>query len=170
MFLWRLGEVEVTMLKIIWFFINSSDAFELPGSGKIVGCLFFAETVAELGGRYGLQSVYTFNNGTTKESCTLSHGQLVCAFEHMRVETCGRKKEKSRHIDIQTRNAVFPRYVHNSSSCAKRCSFWHIRKQEPILRVLSVSFQNITSQKTFHTSVSTVTILSVLWTRRVSKC
>jgi hypothetical protein len=54
-----------------------------------------AETVAELGGRYGLQIVYIFNNETTHESCALSHGQLVWAFEYMRVETHGRKKEES---------------------------------------------------------------------------
>lgn len=77
------------------------------GGGVIVVYLLQAEIVAEFGGRYGLRSVYTFNKESTKESCALSHAQLVCALVYMRVQTCARRKgtasrQKFKHVPLSS--------------------------------------------------------------------
>lgn len=88
----------------------------------IVVCLLHAQIVAEFGGRYGLRSVYTINKESTKESCTLSHAQLECAFVYMRAQTCAGRKAIASSTEIQTHNAVFSRYSCNSRCYAKRDS------------------------------------------------
>jgi hypothetical protein len=90
----------------------------------IAVCLLHAEIVAELDGQYGLQSVYTFNKESTKETCTLSHAQLECSFVYMRVQTCARRKGIPGSTEILSHDVVFSRDISNFSYYAKRRSLW----------------------------------------------